>query len=55
MDQTKGLTPDMIGGERIGDLRFADDMALLAERKKGLGLLLQKTLTGVAKVSKKWA
>src|SRR6218665_456111 len=29
-----------IGGERIGDLRFADDIALLAEQEKGL----QKTL-----------
>src|SRR6218665_3992454 len=30
-----------IGGERIGDLRFADGIALLAEQEKGL----QKTLT----------
>jgi len=42
-----------IGGEKIGDLRFANDIALLAEQEKGLGL--QKTLTEVAKVSKKWA
>src|SRR6218665_280836 len=38
-----------IGGERIGDLRFADDIALLAEQEKGL----QKTLTEVAQVSQK--
>src|SRR6218665_240966 len=38
-----------IGGERIGDLRFADDIALLAKQEKGL----QKTLTGVAQVSQK--
>src|SRR6218665_578930 len=37
-----------IGGERIGDLRFVDDIALLAEQEKGL----QKTLPGVAQVSK---
>src|SRR6218665_192120 len=30
-----------IGGERIGDLRFADDIALLTKQEKGL----QKTLT----------
>ena len=42
-----------IGGEKIGDLRFANDIALLAEQEKGLGL--QKTLTEVAKVSKKRA
>jgi len=40
-----------IGGARIGDLRFADDIALLAEQEKGLGL--QKMPTGVAKVSQK--
>ena len=40
-----------IGGERIGDLRCADDIALLAEQENGLGL--QKTLTGVAQVSQK--
>jgi len=34
MDQTKGLTPDMIGGERIGDLRFADDIALHALQER---------------------
>src|SRR6218665_1364407 len=45
MDQTKD-----IGGESIGDLRFADDISLLAKQEKGLGL--QETLTGVAKVSK---
>src|SRR6218665_609084 len=39
-----------IGGERIGDLRCADDIALLAEKEKGLDL--QKTLTEVAKVKK---
>src|SRR6218665_100623 len=38
-----------IGGERIGDLRFADDIALLAEQEKGS----QKTLTEVAQVSQK--
>src|SRR6218665_1736559 len=38
-----------IGGERIEDLRFADDIALLAEQEKGL----QKTLTEVAQVSQK--
>ena len=38
-----------IGGERIGDLSFADDIALLAEQEKGL----QKTLTEVAQVSQK--
>src|SRR6218665_3627724 len=38
-----------IGGEKIGDLRFADDIALLAEQEKGL----QKTLTEVAQVSQK--
>src|SRR6218665_231179 len=38
-----------IGGERIGDLRFADDIALLAEQEMGL----QKTLTEVAQVAKK--
>src|SRR6218665_298859 len=38
-----------IEGERIGDLRFADDIALLAEQEKGL----QKTLTEVAQVSQK--
>src|SRR6218665_2077256 len=31
-----------IAGERIGDLRFADDIALLTEQEKGL----QKTVTG---------
>src|SRR6218665_2047697 len=45
MDQTKD-----IGGESIGNLRFADDISLLAKQEKGLGL--QETLTGVAKVSK---
>src|SRR6218665_378659 len=38
-----------IRGERIGDLRFEDDIALLAEQEMGL----QKTLTEVAQVSKK--
>src|SRR6218665_252899 len=38
-----------IGGERIGDLIFADDIALLAQQEKGL----QKTLTEVAQVSQK--
>jgi len=36
-----------IGGERIGDMRFADDIALLAEQVEAL----QKALTGVAQVS----
>src|ERR1700733_10957459 len=39
----------MIGGERIGELRFADDIALMAEQEKGL----QETLTKVTQVSKK--
>ena len=38
-----------IGGERKGDLRFADDIALLAEQERGL----QKTLTEVAQVIQK--
>lgn len=36
-----------IGAERIGDMRFSDDIALLAEQEKGL----QKTLIGVAQMS----
>ena len=36
-------------GADIGDLRFADDIVLLAEQENGL----QKTLTEVAQVSQK--
>ena len=35
-----------IGGERTRDMRFADDIALLAEQENGL----QETLTGVTPV-----
>src|SRR6218665_1143542 len=38
-----------IGGERIGDVRFVNDIALLVEQETGL----QKTLTGVAQISQK--
>src|SRR6218665_344763 len=37
------------GGEKTGDKRFADDIALMAEQTEGL----QKALTGVAKTSRK--
>jgi len=33
-----------IGGEKIGDMRFADEAALLAEQTEGL----QKALIGIA-------
>src|SRR6218665_1492507 len=40
---------DDIGGERIGDMKFVDDIALRAEQPEGL----QKVLTVVVQVSQK--
>ena len=38
-----------IGGEKIGDMRFADEAALLADQTEGL----QKALIGIAQTSRK--